>query len=78
MLVVQCQASTVGLFAAFASLTMSAMRESTRQKINYENALMLASGSVVTSIMANTILSTVITIVIIMARKFRINPGKLS
>ncbi len=76
MLVVQCQASTVGLFAALASLAMSTIKKKTRQTITLDSALMLASGSVITSIIANSILATVISIVIITARKFRINPGK--
>ncbi|XP_017493698.1 PREDICTED: solute carrier family 41 member 1-like [Rhagoletis zephyria] len=78
MLVVQCQASTVGLFAALASLAMSTIKKKTRQTITLDSALMLASGSVITSIIANSILATVISIVIITARKFRINPDNIS
>ena len=76
LLVVQCQASTVGLFAALASLLMSSLQASTRQSITLSNALLLSSGSVLTSVIANSILATVISIVIVGARRFRVNPGK--
>lgn len=76
MLVIQCQASTVGLFAAIASLTMSTIKEETRNAITLDNVLVLASGSMLTSIIANSFLATVISVVIILARKFKINPGE--
>ncbi len=76
MLVIQCQASTVGLFAALASLAMSTIKEETRDAITLDNVLVLASGSMITSIIANSLLATVISIVIIMARRFKINPGE--
>ena len=77
MLVVQCQAAALGLFAALASLLMSTFNTSTREAISLETALLLCSSSVVTSVIANTILATLISIVILVARKFRINPGTL-
>lgn len=77
-LVVECQASTVGLFAALASLLMSTLKEETRNKITMENSLLIASSSVVTSIITNTVLATVIAIVIILSRRFRINPDNIS
>lgn len=76
MLVVQCQSSTVGLFAAAASLLMSTFTESTRDTITIENIVLLCSCSIISSVIANTILAILISIVILMARKFRINPGK--
>ena len=75
ILVVQCQSSTVGLFAALSSLLMSTFKSTTRNAITIEKSLLLASGSVVASIISNTLLSTVISIVIVVSRKFRINPG---
>ena len=76
MMVVQCQASTVGLFAAFASILMSTFQEKTRDKITWENTLLLCSSSVITSVIANTLLASLISVVILVARRFKINPGK--
>ena len=76
-MVIQCQASTVGLFAAICSLAISAIREETRQKISTDSIILLCSTSVVTSIIANTLIATMIIIVILVARRLRINPGNL-
>jgi len=78
VLVVQCQSSTVGLFAAFASVVISSIQQSTRNSISFDNVIVLAVSSVVTSMIANTLLMTTISLVIIIARKFRVNPGKFN
>nr|XP_046918261.1 solute carrier family 41 member 3-like [Dermatophagoides farinae] len=77
-MVIQCQASTVGLFAAICSLAISAIREETRQKISTDSIILLCSTSVVTSIIANTLIATIIIIVILVARRLRINPDNIS
>lgn len=75
LLVVQCQASTVGLFAAATSLVVSTLKEKSRNAITQKSVLLLCASSVITSIISNTLLATLIGTVIIVARKFRINPG---
>ena len=77
ILVVQCQSSALGLFAALASITISLIKEETRKAVNFDNIVILAVSSVVTSIIANTLLMATISLVIITARFFRVNPGKL-
>jgi solute carrier family 41 len=73
--VVQCQASTVGLFAAIASLVMSYITSSHKNSPTFNDMLLLSASSVISSVLANTLLATTITIVIVVARKININPG---
>ena len=77
--VVLCQASTVGLFAAFASLGMyysTGNRDSIGSDLTITKLiLLLCASSVATSVVANTLLATAISLVIITARKVNINPG---
>jgi solute carrier family 41 len=75
--VVQCQASTVGLFAAIASLVMSYMTGTHKNEITFNNILLLSASSVITSILENTLLATSISVVIVVARRFSINPGTI-
>ncbi|XP_054165098.1 solute carrier family 41 member 3-like [Oppia nitens] len=77
--VVICQASTVGLFAAFASLAISYIKSSNFSAVSMGHLiLILCSSSVSTSIVANIILATAITIIIIGARKININPDNIA
>jgi solute carrier family 41 len=75
--VVQCQASTVGLFAAIASLAMSYMTGTHKNEITFNNILLLSASSVITSTLANILLATSISIIIVVARRFNINPGMI-
>lgn len=75
-LLVECQASTVGLFAGLMALLMSTLKEATRATITIDSVLLLCSSAMVTSIIANSFLAVLISIVIIIARKFNINPGE--
>ena len=79
--VVLCQAATVGLFAAFASLAMyyiTGASDPISSDITVAKLiLLLCASSVATSIVANTLLATAITSVIVMSRKVGINPGNL-
>src|SRR5699024_2630201 len=75
-LVVLCQASVTGLFAAAASLAVSWFSPNTRGKITAENSLLLCASSVITSIIANALLATLIILVVVVSRKWRVNPGK--
>lgn len=75
LLLVECQASTVGLFAGLMALLMSTLKEATRKTITLDSVLLLCSSAMVTSMIANTMLAVLISIVIIIARKFKINPG---
>lgn len=74
-MVIQCQSSTVGLFAALCSLAVSTIRKKTRDKINWDSILLLCSTSIVTSIISNTIIAFMIIMVVLLARRLRINPG---
>nr|XP_027196683.1 solute carrier family 41 member 1-like [Dermatophagoides pteronyssinus] len=78
IMVVQCQASTVGLFAAICSILISSVREETREKLTYDSIILLCSSSVLTSIIANTLIASIIIIVIIVARRLGINPDNIS
>lgn len=75
-MVIQCQASTVGLFSAFCSLAISTIREETRKVITWNLIVLVCSTSVLTSIISNTLIAIMIIIVILAARRLRINPGK--
>ncbi|OTF77168.1 solute carrier family 41-like protein [Euroglyphus maynei] len=77
-MVIQCQASTVGLFAAICSLAISTIREETRQKLSIDSIILLCSTSVITSIIANTLIASIIIIVILVARRLGINPDNIS
>lgn len=76
-LVVLCQAAHTGLFAALASLGMAWFGLETWHRVNWENTLLLCASSIVTSLVANALLATLIITVIVTARKCRLNPGKL-
>jgi cation transporter-like permease len=73
--VVLCQASTCGIFAAFASLFMSYITNTSRESITPMNILLLTSSAATTSIIVNIILATTLNIIIITSRKLKINPG---
>jgi cation transporter-like permease len=73
--VVLCQASTVGIFAAFASLFMSYITNTSRESITPMNILLLTASAATTSIIVNTILGTILNVIVITSRKLRINPG---
>lgn len=75
-MVIQCQASTVGLFSAFCSLAISTIREETRKVITWNLIVLVCSTSVLTSVISNTLIAIMIIIVILVARRLRINPGK--
>ena len=76
--VVQCQATVVSLFNALASIGVSAlMSEEARNRITWKSTLLLCSSSVSTSMLANSLLGSAIGIVIIVARKYGLNTGKL-
>ena len=75
MLVIQCQSSTVGMFAALLALVMSVFQHHTLETITWESSMLLCASAVVTSIIANTLLATLIALVILAARRFNINPG---
>lgn len=74
-LVVQCQASTVGMFASLVTLVVSSMMNKYRTKITWNSIWLLSSSAVITSVLTNTILSTIICLVVIMGRRLKINPG---
>lgn len=78
LLIVQCQAPILGMFAACASLAISSLNQRTRTNITWEHTLLLASGSVLTSIVSNTLLSATISAVIVASRKLKLNPGNYS
>lgn len=77
--VVLCQSATVGLFAAFASLAMYYMTGASDKMADdltiAKLILLLCASSVATSIVANTLLATAITSVIVISRKIGVNPG---
>jgi cation transporter-like permease len=73
--VVLCQASTVGIFAAFASLFMSYITNTSRESITPMNVLLLTSSAATTSIIVNIILGTVLNVIVITSRKLKVNPG---
>jgi cation transporter-like permease len=73
--VVLCQASTVGIFAAFASLLVSYITNTSRESITPMNILLLTSSAATTSIIVNSLLATLLNVIIITARKLRVNPG---
>ncbi|CAG2177412.1 unnamed protein product, partial [Oppiella nova] len=77
--VVLCQAATVGLFAAFASLGISYLKTQKDTELSLgELILLLCASSVSTSVAANVILATVISLVIVIARKVNINPDNIA
>lgn len=77
-MVVECQASMMALFAALMALIISTVREATRDKITLETAFILCAGSVASSILANTLIASVVTILVIIGRRLHINPGLVS
>ncbi|CAG2114216.1 unnamed protein product, partial [Medioppia subpectinata] len=77
--VVLCQAASVGLFAAFASLGISYIKTPKETNLDLgQLVLLLCASSVSTSVVANVILATAITLVIIVARKIDINPDNIA
>jgi cation transporter-like permease len=73
--VVLCQASTVGIFAALAALFMSYITNTSRESITPMNVLLLTSSAATTSIIVNSILATLLNVIVITARKLKVNPG---
>jgi cation transporter-like permease len=73
--VVLCQASTVGIFAALASLLVSYITNTGRESITPMNILLLTSSAASTSIIVNSLLATLLNVIVITARKLKVNPG---
>uniref|UniRef100_A0A6P6YB30 Solute carrier family 41 member 1-like n=1 Tax=Dermatophagoides pteronyssinus TaxID=6956 RepID=A0A6P6YB30_DERPT len=77
-LVIECQSILMSLFAAFMSLLISTIRETTRDKITLETTFILCAGSVISSILANTLIASIVTILVIIGRRININPDNIS
>nr|XP_046911974.1 solute carrier family 41 member 1-like [Dermatophagoides farinae] len=77
-MVIECQASLMAMFAALMALAISTFREATRDKITLETALILCAGSVASSILANTLIASIVTILVIIGRRLNINPDNIS
>ena len=72
---VQCQGIVIGFLAAFTGVLLSWMSTGT---INGDHVMLLASSSVCTASIASFVLGLVMVLVIMLARKFNINPDNVA
>jgi len=75
LVLVQCQGIVVGFLASLCGLAMGWIPEN---KAHYEQALMLCASSIVTASLASFVLSLVMVVIIVGARKFRCNPDNIA
>ena len=72
---IQCQGIVVGLAAAVFAATMDSVTTGT---FDWKHGLLIAAASVVTASLASFVLGVVMVVVILMSRKYRINPDNVA
>jgi len=75
LVLVQCQGIVVGFLASLCGLAMGWIPSG---KAHYEQALMLCASSIVTASLASFVLSLIMVVIIVGARKCRCNPDNIA
>lgn len=78
MALAQCQASTVGLFTPFIAVAISFISSSERHNLDFNKIVLLITGSVITSNVANFVLNSMICCLILLCRRFKMNPDNIA
>ncbi|XP_074600566.1 solute carrier family 41 member 3-like [Brevipalpus obovatus] len=78
MALAQCQASTVGLFTPFIAIAVSYISPSERHSLTFNKIVLLITGSVITSNVANFVLNSMICCLIMLCRRFKMNPDNIA
>jgi solute carrier family 41 len=74
---IQCQASTVGFIAPLIALGLSLIHDQSRI-LNWKQVVLLVASSVITANVANLILGSLMCGVIVLSRRFKINPDNIA
>ncbi len=74
--VVNCQAAVLSLITALVSIGFSALREESRRRITWQSALVACSGTVSTSVIVSCFLTTILGVIVLVARRCGLNTGK--
>ncbi|XP_074600564.1 solute carrier family 41 member 1-like [Brevipalpus obovatus] len=78
MALVQCQASTVGFIAPMIALAVSYISPTEGSDLTLHEAILLMAGSVITANLANLFLGSLMCTVVILSRRFKINPDNIA
>lgn len=78
MALVQCQASTVGFIAPMIALAVSYISPTEGSDLTIHEAILLMAGSVITANLANLLLGSLMCTVVILSRRFKINPDNIA
>ncbi len=76
MALVQCQASVVGLIAPLFAIALSFITKA-KNDISFNEVIIVTASSVITANIANLLLGTLMCVVVILSRRFHVNPDNI-